>query len=106
MPSPGASSPYSTFSLFFKIVFIYFEGGGGKERERNIDGQDINQLPLTRPQPRTWPATQARALAGDRELSQRSFALRCDTQFTEPRWSHGYFPSSSGILIPLIPKYL
>ena len=41
----------------------------GREREREGEKhqcvRDINLLPLTRPQPESWPATQAGALSGN-----------------------------------------
>ena len=46
------------FIYLFKIIFVHFpESGEGKEKEgeRNMD----HLLPLTRPQPGTWPAAQA-----------------------------------------------
>ena len=45
------------FFLFFKILFIFREGKGGRE-ERNS-----SWLPLSHP--RTWPANQAYALTGN-----------------------------------------
>ena len=48
--------------LFLKILFIYFlERRGEREREKH---QRV--LPLMRPPLGTWPATQARALTGNR----------------------------------------
>ena len=51
-------------NIFLKILFIHFYRGEGreKERERNINVW----LPLERPQPGTWPATQACAMTGNR----------------------------------------
>ena len=48
---------------FFKILFVYFERGEGreKERERNISVR----LFLLRPLLETWPETQACALTGN-----------------------------------------
>ena len=47
------------FFIFFRFIYVFLERGEGKEkvRKRNID-----QLPLTHPQPETWSATQACAL--------------------------------------------
>ena len=56
--------------LFIKrfYLFLFLEGGEGrqKERERNINMWNIDLLPLTCPQLRTWPTTQAYALTGNR----------------------------------------
>ena len=54
---------FATYSIFLKILFIYFreEKGGEKERERNINVW----LPLTQPLLGTWPAAQACALTGN-----------------------------------------
>ena len=50
--------------IYIKILFIYFRGKGG--RERNISVQEIyDQLPLTCPLMGTWPATQVCALTGN-----------------------------------------
>ena len=57
--------PDTTVSYFFKISFIYFREkgeGGEKERERNMD---VCLVASHTPQPRIWPATQARALTGN-----------------------------------------
>ena len=47
-------------------IHLFLETGEGreKERERNITVRDSDRMPLTRPQPGTWPTTQARALTG------------------------------------------
>ena len=51
------------FFFFFKILFILYKGERReKERERNINVW----LTLTHPLLGTWPATQARALTGNR----------------------------------------
>ena len=55
--------PFLFFLIYFlKILFIYLflERGEGKERNINV------WLPLTHPLLGTWPATQARALTGNR----------------------------------------
>ena len=49
------------FFFFFKILFIFREGKGGKERERNINVW----LPPVCPLLGTWPATQACAPTGN-----------------------------------------
>ena len=50
--------------VFFEIFYLFLERGEGKEkeRERNISVW----LPLECPRLRTWPATQACALTGNR----------------------------------------
>ena len=52
-----------TINIFKDFVYLFLEGGEGreKERERNIDVW----LPLTWPPLGTWPATQACALTGN-----------------------------------------
>ena len=61
---------YSFVCLFIYLDFIYLllERGKGreKERERNINVSTLIWLPLIRPQLKTWPATQACALTGNR----------------------------------------
>ena len=47
--------------FFFKILFIFREGQGGRKRKRNINVW----LPLAYSLLGTWPATQACALTGD-----------------------------------------
>ena len=62
----GPGSLSQSFAVFFFKIFIcsFLERGEGREKEREIN---INVwLPLVRPQPRTWPATQACALTGNR----------------------------------------
>ena len=49
-------------AFFFKILFIFIEGKGGRKRERSI----TVWLPLTCPALGTWPATQACALTRNR----------------------------------------
>ena len=49
------------FFFFLRCYLFTFREGEGREKEREID-----QLPLTRTQPRTWSATQACALTGNR----------------------------------------
>ena len=53
---------------FLKKDFIYFEGEGKgvtKRASKTWKGNN-DQLPLTRPQLGTWPATQACVLTGNR----------------------------------------
>ena len=53
---------YETFLqifFFFKVLFIYFQRGEGRERNSNV------WLPLMRLLLGTWPATQACALTGN-----------------------------------------
>ena len=53
----------SGFFFFFKILFIHFQRGEKKEKERE---KNINVwLPLTWSLLETWPATQACALTGN-----------------------------------------
>ena len=57
---------YSLKQNFKKdFIYLFLERGEGreKEREKNIDA---DQLPLIYPQPGTWPTTQACALTGNR----------------------------------------
>ena len=58
-PNIGSSLP----AHLKKIIYLFLERGEG--RERNINVRNIHQLPLTRPQLGTWPATQACALTGN-----------------------------------------
>ena len=59
----GIANPICFFFFFSKILFIYLEGGEGKEKNRE---KNINVwLPLTCPLLRTWPTTQACALTGN-----------------------------------------
>ena len=75
---PGLSGALGLFSLvcfsfflsfffkkiFLQTLFIYFQRGEGKERERK---RNISVwLPLMYPHLGTWPATQASALTGNR----------------------------------------
>ena len=57
---------YKLFSLKKKKDFIYLYLDRGKEREKERERNINVRLPLTRPQPGTWPATQACALTGNR----------------------------------------
>ena len=76
--------------FFFKILFLQRGGRREKERERNIDVRGIhNQLPLTGPQPGTWPATQAHGLTGNR--TGKRLGSQAGTQSTEPH-QPGLFP--------------
>ena len=72
------------FKRFY--LFIFSERGQEGERERNRYGKEtwIGCL-LYVPQLGTQPATQACAL--DQESNWRPFALRADSQPTEPHWS-------------------
>ena len=56
----------SGFCLIF-YLFTFREMGREREREgeKHQCVRDINLLPLTRPQPESWPATQACALSGN-----------------------------------------
>ena len=82
------SNSAGMFYLFFEILFLFiFREGGreGEERERNID-----QLPLTCPQPGTWPSTQACALTGNQTSPS---SLLDDVQPTELHQSGlAFFP--------------
>ena len=50
-----------------EFIYLFLERGERreKERERNIDVPE-KWLPLSSPQPGTWPSTQAYALTGNR----------------------------------------
>ena len=69
---PGVALPTTkcSFFPFFKILFYLFlerERKGEREGEKHPCTRDnIDQLPLTRPQLGSWPASQACALTGDR----------------------------------------
>ena len=55
--------------VYLNILFIYFSRERGREGDREEEKHQCvreKQLPLTRPQPGTWPATQACALTGNR----------------------------------------
>ena len=76
-------------SLPFKLINVYDffrEGKGGRKRGREtvMRERSIDQLPLVRA-----PAGDRTCNLGtcpDREWNQRPFALRDDSQPTEPRW--------------------
>ena len=61
-------------------LFIFREEKGGRKRGREtlMCERYIYRLPLTHPQPQTWPTTQACALAGI-ELVTFHSAGRCPT---------------------------
>ena len=70
----------SSFLFLINILFIYFQRGEGREKERQ---RNINVwLPLVRPLLRTWPTTQACTLGW--ELNRQPFVLQAGTQSTEP----------------------
>ena len=48
---------------FFRILFIYFREGEGREKER--ERNNTVWFPLVHPHMGTWPATQACALTGN-----------------------------------------
>ena len=82
------SSPL--FFFFFKILFIYLFWLGEKKRERKINVQEKHWLPLTCPQPGTWPATLACTLTG---IKPATFCFAGNTQHTES-YQSGPAPSS------------
>ena len=55
-------------AIIFKKYFIYLFLERGREREKEretmICERNINRLPLSRPQPRSWPTTQGCAPTG------------------------------------------
>ena len=56
------------FSLFKDFIYLLFERGEGREKEREINSiceRHIDLLPLARPQMGTWPPSQACALTGN-----------------------------------------
>ena len=57
--------PYNMWGFLKKLVL---ESGEGSEKERrgtSMCKRNTDWLPLTPPQPGTWPATQAHALTGN-----------------------------------------
>ena len=51
---------------FLKGIINFFrEGRKGEERDTSMFERNINQLPVTRPQLGTWPATQACGQTGN-----------------------------------------
>ena len=95
LPTASPPPPTATFDpasaevsfLLLLLDFIYFqkEGKGGRKRGREtlMCERYINQLPLTRPQLGTWPATQAFALTGS-QTSDLSLGPQASAQCTEP----------------------
>ena len=61
------SLPLSKISKWKKYLFTFKERKGGRKkgRETSVCERYINWLPLTHPQLRTWPTTQACALTGN-----------------------------------------
>ena len=51
----------------FSFIYLFFERGEGREkdREKNTDKRNINPLPLVHAPTRTEPTTQACALTGN-----------------------------------------
>ena len=73
------------YSIFQKdCIYLLLKEGEGRRRSRRemlMCHRNINRLPLTCPQPGTWPATQARALT--RNWTSYPFALwnQCPTHW-------------------------
>ena len=86
-------------SLFFKILFIYFQGGDGRENERERNTRVW--LPLEHPLLATWPATQACALMGNQtgDPLVRSPALS-PLSHTSQSFMQRYFKSGQICILP------
>ena len=69
---------------FFLRFYFFLERAEGMEtgRETSMCERIIDWLPLPRPQPGTWPATQACALMGNQ--TSDFFGSQVSTQSTEP----------------------
>ena len=63
--SPGRNPNYVCLRFYF---FLFRERGTEEEREgeTSMCERNVDRLPLARPQPETWPTTQACALTGNR----------------------------------------
>ena len=89
------------YSIFQKdCIYLLLKEGEGRRRSRRemlMCHRNINRLPLTCPQPGTWPATQARALT--RNWTSYPFALWDDAQPTEPCWSGQDHYSSCSVMV-------
>ena len=98
--SCGATQAYLLLnfqSLFFKyFIYLFLERGEErkKERERNIDVWNTDQLPLSCPQLGSWPATQAWALTGNwtSNLSLPRAVLNPLSYTSQGSTSHPFFP--------------
>ena len=80
------------FSFFFlNTLFIFREMGKEGEREGETSMCEIHdQLPLTHPQPGTWPAPQPHALTGNR-TGELSVCRRHSVHWATPARAGGVF---------------
>ena len=80
------TSIFCETSIFLKIKKLFLKRGKGeKERERNINMRNINQLRLARAP--TRDRTHNPGVHPDWNRTQRPVTLWDDAQPTEPHWS-------------------